>query len=168
MRKLISILILGVFVFLGFGALAAPPEKGMQPVMQPMMKSTLYDRLGGKKAIEAVVDAFVTRVAADKRINKFFAKTAGDPERMAHFKMNLVNQICMASGGPCKYTGKNMKEAHAGMGITNADFNALVSDLSATLDQFKVAKADKATLLGVLGPMKKDIVEKHMMHTMKK
>ena len=122
--------------------------------------NTLYERLGGKPAIAAVVDEFVTRVAADKRINGFFAGTASDPTRLAAFKGKLVDQICEASGGPCKYTGRDMKSAHEGMGISEADFNALVEDLVGALDKFKVAPADKQTLLAVLGPMKKDIVEK--------
>ncbi len=121
---------------------------------------TLYQNLGGKKAIIAVVDDFVGRVAADNRINSFFKATAADPKRLAKFKKNLVDQICEASGGPCKYKGKDMKTAHAGMGITSADFDALVEDLVASLDKFMVKEGDKQTLLGVLGPMKKDIVEK--------
>jgi hemoglobin len=79
---------------------------------------------------------------------------------LAAFKSKLVDQICEASGGPCKYTGKGMKEAHAGMGISGADFGALVSDLVAALDKFHVASKDKDTLLGVLGPMQSAIVEK--------
>jgi hemoglobin len=124
-------------------------------------ETTLYQRLGGQPAITAVVDEFVARVAADKRINAFFAGTAADPQRLAAFKGKLVDQICEASGGPCKYTGKDMKTAHAGMGIREADFNALVEDLVGALDKFKVAAADKNTLLGVLGPMKADIVTSH-------
>src|SRR5438046_10542336 len=76
---------------------------------------TLYDRLGGKKAITAVVDEFVGRVAADTRINKFFAATAADPKRLASFKAKLVDQNCEASGGPCKYKGKDMKAVQAGL-----------------------------------------------------
>lgn len=123
-------------------------------------EKSLYERLGGKKAIVAVVDEFVGRVAADNRINGFFKETASDPNRLAGFKSKLVDQICEASGGPCKYTGKDMKSAHQGMRISEADFNALVEDLVGALDKFKVAPADKQTLLGVLGPMKKDIVER--------
>ena len=67
------------------------------------------------------------------------------------FKAKLVDQICEASGGPCKYTGKDMKTAHAGMGITDADFNALVEDLVATLDKFKVPEKEKGELLGRFG-----------------
>jgi len=125
-----------------------------------MKHKTLYDRLGGKDAISAVVDQFVGHVAADKRINGFFAKTASDPERLKTFKMNLVNQICEASGGPCKYTGKDMKSAHMGMGISGSEFDALVEDLVGALDKFTVGAHEKDQLLGALGPMKSDIVEK--------
>src|SRR6185295_13769215 len=123
-------------------------------------EKSLYDRLGGKPAITAVVDEFVGRVAADNRINHFFAATASNPAQLAAFKGKLVDQICQAAGGPCKYTGKDMKTAHQGMGIGAADFDALVEDLVKSLDKFKVAKPDKDTLLGVLGPMKAQIVEK--------
>jgi hemoglobin len=123
-------------------------------------QKSLYDRLGGKKAITAVVDEFVGRVAADNRINHFFAVTASNPAQLASFKMKLVDQICEASGGPCKYTGKDMKTAHRGMGISTADFNALVEDLVGALDKFKVGEAEKSQLLGVLGPMQGQIVEK--------
>lgn len=107
-----------------------------------------------------MVDDFVGRVAADDRIKHYFKETAADPTRPAKFKKNLVDQICEAAGGPCKYKGKDMKTAHAGMGISSADFGALVQDLVASLDKFMVKDADKQALLGVLGPMKKDIVER--------
>jgi hemoglobin len=119
---------------------------------------SLYDRLGGKTAITAVVDEFVSRVAADDRINHYFKGTASDPARLASFKGKLVDQICQATGGPCQYTGKDMKAAHAGMGISDADFNALVEDLSAALDKFKVGAKEKGELLGALGSMKADVV----------
>jgi hemoglobin len=131
------------------------------PVLGKTMKEkSLYDRLGGKGAIVAVVDEFVARVAADKRINAFFAATAGDPARLKAFKGKLVDQICQASGGPCKYTGKDMKTAHTGMGVSGADFDALVEDLVGALDKFKVGAQEKEQLLGALGPMKTDIVAK--------
>lgn len=123
--------------------------------MKGKKEKSLYVRLGGKAAITAVVDEFVARVAADERINKFFAHTD-----IPKLKMNLVNQICEASGGPCKYTGRTMKEAHQGMGISTADFNALVEDLVGALDKFKVGEKEKGELLAVLGPMNSDIVEK--------
>ena len=127
---------------------------------QAEKEKSLYSRLGGKKAITAVVDEFVGRVAADKRINMYFAATASDPKRLKMFKGNLVDQICEAGGGPCKYKGKDMKTAHKGLGITTADFNALVEDLVGALDKFNVGQHEKDQLLGALGPMKADIVEK--------
>ncbi|HWP43507.1 MAG TPA: group 1 truncated hemoglobin, partial [Blastocatellia bacterium] len=111
-------------------------------------------------AIKAVVDQFIANVVADDRINKFFADTAKSPKAVAKLKENLVDQICQASGGPCKYKGKDMKTAHKGMGISEADFNALVEDLVKALDHFNVGETEKNELLGALGPMKADIVEK--------
>jgi|SRR5579871_1501716 len=125
-----------------------------------MKEKSLYDRLGGKKSIAAVVDEFVGRVAADDRINTFFAATASDPKRLGAFKVKLVDQICQASGGPCQYTGKDMKAAHMGMGVSGGDFNALVEDLVGALDKFNVPQHEKDQLLGALAPMKSDIVEK--------
>jgi hemoglobin len=129
-------------------------------VGEAMKEKSLYERLGGKKAIAAVVDEFVARVAADQRINGFFSATPSDPARLKAFKGNLVDQICQASGGPCKYMGKDMKTAHTGMGVSSADFDALVEDLVGALDKFKVGAHEKDQLLGALGPMKSNIVEK--------
>src|SRR4029077_4725807 len=73
-------------------------------------------------------------------------------------KRTLVDQICAGTGGPCTYAGRDMKTAHAGMGVTNADFDALVGDLVKTLDKFKVPEKEKGELLGILGPMRPSIV----------
>ena len=116
-------------------------------------KKSLYDRLGGKPAIQAVVDDFVGNVAADRRINQRFANA-----NIPRLKTMLVDQICEATGGPCKYTGQSMKAAHAGMKITDAEFNALVEDLVKSLDKFKVPAQEKSELLSALGGMKGDIV----------
>jgi hemoglobin len=118
----------------------------------------LYHRLGGKAAISAVVDDFVGNVAGDKRINGFFADT--DIPRL---KRLLVPQICAASGGPCTYEGRSMREAHRGLGVTGRDFNALVEDLVKTLDKFNVPEREKNELLAVLGPMQKDIAQPRSM-----
>ena len=115
---------------------------------------SLYERLGGVGAIQAVVTKFVNNVGADKRINARFSKTD-----LKQLNKHLVDQVCQASGGPCTYTGRDMKTTHKGMKITTADFNALVEDLVSALDTFNVGKQEKDQLLAVLGPMKKDIVE---------
>jgi hemoglobin len=150
MSKIQILAVAAVVALLPFTAAAQKTGQG----------KSLYDRPGGKPAITAVVDEFVARVAADNRINHFFAATASNPAQLASFKMKLVDQICEAAGGPCKYQGKDMKTAHQGMGISAADFNALVEDLVGALDKFKVGAAEKNQLLGVLGPMQGQIVEK--------
>ena len=123
------------------------------PAATGMAQKSLYDRLGGQPAITAVVDDFVANVAADNRINGFFART--DIPRL---KKNLADQICAGTGGPCTYTGKDMRSAHKGMNITDAQFNALVEDLNRTLDKFKVPAREQGELLAILAPMKPQIV----------
>jgi hemoglobin len=114
---------------------------------------SLFERLGGKDAIVAVVDDFVANVGADDRINAFFANAD-----IPHLKQMLVDQICQATGGPCQYGGKTMAEAHKGMGIKPEHFDALVEDLTKSLDKFNVGATEKSELLGALGKMKPDIV----------
>lgn len=120
---------------------------------------SLYDRLGGNAAISAVIDQFITNVAGDARINAFFADAASDPARLTKLRNNLINQVGMATGGMEKYTGLDMKAAHKGMGIEETHFNALVEDLSLSLDKFKVPATEKNELLSALATMKGDIVE---------
>jgi hemoglobin len=144
-------------VILGLGVAVTGCNTMEASTGKMMSEKSLYDRLGGKPAITAVVDDFVGRVAADSRINGKFA-TANIPR----LKTMLTEQICQASGGPCTYTGRDMKTAHAGMGISSEEFDALVGDLVAALNKFKVGEQEKNELLAALGPMKKDIVEKPM------
>jgi hemoglobin len=120
----------------------------------PAQGAPLYDRLGRKDAIAEVVKDFVEeRVAKDVRIKAYFANAD-----VPGLEAKLVDQICEASGGPCKYTGKDMKTAHAGMTIKDDDFNALVEDLRASLDRFKVAAREQQELLGELAKLHDAIV----------
>ncbi len=118
----------------------------------------LYTRLGGNAGISAVIDDFIGKVAADARINKFFAAAAADPARLNKLKVNLVNQVGQASGGTEIYTGLSMKAAHKGMNINDAQFNALVEDLTASLVKYNVQSKAKIELLTALGGMRADIV----------
>jgi len=137
---------------LGLAALLAACES--QPP-KAMAEKTLYDRLGGKGAITAVVDEFVARVAADASINRHFAKTD-----IPKFKGHLVDQICEATGGPCKYAGRTMPDTHKGMNITMAEFNATGGHLAGALDKFKVPDREKTELLTAIGGMADQIVGK--------
>jgi len=144
-RKMFGILVVVALVATG----CASMDGGMAA------KKPLYDRLGGKGAIQAVVDDFIANVAADARINKRFANA--DIPRL---KTKLVEQICEASGGPCTYTGATMLDAHRGMNVTDAEFTALVEDLVKSLDKLKVPSQEKTELLTALGGMKSQIVGK--------
>ena len=118
-------------------------------------QKSLYDRLGGKAAVEAVVGDFANRVLADARVNKKFARS--DAPRLVK---NLTDFVCKATGGPCAYTGQTMKAAHKKMSVTDGEFNALAEDLVATLDKFNVPKKEKDDLIAAISPLEKDIVEK--------
>jgi hemoglobin len=119
---------------------------------------TLYQRLGGYDAIAAVTDDFIVRLATDSTLGRFFAGhgTAGKQR----IRQLVVDQLCAVAGGPCIYTGRDMKTSHAGLGISEADWNRAVQHLVATLDKFRVPAAEKNELLVAISGMKKDIVER--------
>jgi hemoglobin len=142
---------LGLSLLAGGCATTAASSK---PAAAPVASAKpLYERLGGKEAITAVVDEFIARVAADNAINARFVNAD-----IPHLKLMLVEQICAASGGPCQYTGKDMKTTHTGMQVTGDEFGAMVGDLKGALDKFHVGEVEQKDLLGALGGMKGDIV----------
>ena len=146
--------VLGI-VACGGGGTKEPASPATTTTTQPS-GTALYDRLGGVDAIRAVVKDFVEeQVANDPRINARFAN-ADIPKLEEH----LTNQICEATGGPCKYTGRSMKESHAGMGITEAEWSALVEDLQRSLAKFQGPQAEQDELIALLATMHDDIVEK--------
>jgi hemoglobin len=135
-------------IFLGLSLLAALSVSALA------QQKSLYDRLGGQAAVSAVVDEFAGIVLKDERINKKFARS--DANRLV---TNLKAFVCSATGGPCKYEGRDMPSSHKNMGVTEGEFNALVEDLVKALDKFNVPAAEKNELLGALGPLKGQIVE---------
>jgi hemoglobin len=155
MNRMISSLTLALI--LGMLAACAPMAPPQPPPMAapppPPAEASLYQRLGGEKALVAVVDDFVGNVAADKRIKRFFAKT-----NVPRLKTSLVTLICQATGGPCTYSGPSMRVAHHNRRITNAHFDALVQDLVKTLNKFNVPQHEQQELLGILGPLRSEIV----------
>ena len=134
-------------------ALAAVLAHSAIPTSAMAQTRTLYERLGGYEPIQAVVDQSIKNIAADKRINRFFAKAD-----IANLRRQLADQICVASGGPCIYTGRDMKSVHAGMGIKNSHFNALVQDIGKALNKFKVPAREQRELVAALAPTRRDIV----------
>jgi len=116
--------------------------------------STLYSRLGGRPGVEAILDDLFVRAAADDRIKEYFAGAD-----LSGMKKQMADQICELAGGPCTYEGKPMLAAHAGKGITEAQFMAFMHDLVDSMQKLKVGKTDVASLTGLLLPMKQHIVE---------
>lgn len=141
-----------------------PVHHGVRVVPVVPGAKTLYERLGGEPAIKAVVDDLVARLAADPKVNVTRKGTQKEwnptPENVAKLKKNFVDFVGMATGGPQKYTGKSMKEVHAGMQITPAEFEAAAVNLKATLDKLKVPPAEQAELMRIVGSTAPDIIEK--------
>ena len=151
MRKSIASLV--IFLSVASCGREAAPAGEQQADTATVAQRSLYDRLGGINAITTVVDSFVVRASKDDRINKKFARS--DVTRLRFF---LIQQVCNVTGGPCDYTGRDMPTTHANMGVTDGEFDALVEDLTATLDQLGVPAAEKNELLGLLGPLRPQIV----------
>jgi hemoglobin len=137
-------------------------------------KKPLYDRLGGSVGIKLVVDDFIPRVLADPRVN--FARMGvkqggfsihrgrseqwnGDAENVKILKQHFEEFLAVATGGPSKYTGKDMKSAHANMHISNPEFDAAMGDLKATLDKLQIANQEQKELLAVIETTREMIVE---------
>ena len=131
----------------------APEPPPAPPPAPPVPDKPLYERLGGEPAITAVVDEFVSRTTTDARIKYRFFNT--DPVSL---KRLLVEFVCVASGGPCTYTGRDMASAHAGMDLVDDEFTALVEDLIGAMDKFHVPDREKGEVLGALGPLKPQMV----------
>ena len=132
----------------------------MEPAPSLYKRLTVIDATGtpqaGRAAIALIVDDFVANLVADPRVSGRF--TPLPPAGVAKVKSNLADQICEATGGPCSYLGRDMKMTHTGMGITEAEWNATVEDLVKALDKHKIGAKEKSELLGILGPMKGEIV----------
>ena len=119
---------------------------------------SLYKRLGGYDALAAVTDDFIKGLATDKQLSRFFSGVSTDSQK--RIRQLVLDELCAATGGPCIYIGRSMKTVHAGLGITEDDWNISVKLLTGTLNKFKVGKAEQDDLLKILTTLKPDIVEK--------
>ena len=119
----------------------------------------LYDRLGGVGPISVVVDEFINRLVADDLLNKNPAiKEARDRVPAPYLKFHVTAMVCQATGGPCKYTGRDMKSSHAKLNITEAEWDEMAKVFKEVLDKFKVPEKEQQELFAVVGTTKKDIV----------
>ena len=134
---------LGLIAGLWLGGCATAP---------PAHSATLYERLGGRTAITAVVDDSIANITVDPRIKQRFANAGPGLTK------NLVDLVCLRTGGPCRYSGLDMATAHEGMFIRDDEFDALVEDMAKSLDKFKVPAREKAEALVILRQMRNAIV----------
>jgi len=153
MTARLAVLALAALIAPAFAQTAAA---AMPAASAASVDDALYRALGGREGLAALMDDFVPRVAADPRIGHFFAKTD-----LANLKTRLAEQLCVVSGGGCRYQGAKMKVAHEEMDIRMADFNALVEDLQVSMDARGIPFATQNQLLARLAPMHRDIVNTH-------
>jgi len=121
-------------------------------------EKSLYQRLGGYDGISKVVDTFLTQLITDKMFAKFFVGQSIDSRKK--IRQHIIDQFCAATGGPCVYTGRDMKTSHAGLGITEDEWNAAAKDLIAAMDKAGVDEKSKNDVIAFVTTLKKDIVEK--------
>ena len=146
MIRIVCIRVFAVLAVVLFAAAAKAEEK------------SLYQRLGGYDAITAVSDEFIARLATDDQEKRFFIGFSNDSK--ARIRQHLVDLACKSTGGPCVYTGRDMKTAHAGAGVTKADWDHSLKIFGEVLNKFKVPEKEQQELAALLTPLEKDIVEK--------
>ena len=119
---------------------------------------SLYQRLGGYDAIAAVSDEFIARLATDEQEKRFFIGFSTDSK--LRIRQRLIDLVCKSTGGPCVYTGRDMKTAHAGAAITKADWDHSLKIFVEVLNKFKVPEKEQQELAALLLPLEKDVVDK--------
>lgn len=124
-------------------------------------QKSLYERLGGQKGITVVVDDFINRLVANKTLNQNPAIKAGRKNSPApYLKYQVSELVCQATGDPCKYTGKAMKESHAHLNISEKEWGVMAREFKKSLDKYKVPAAEQKELFEIVGKTKADIVVK--------
>lgn len=157
-RHVLSAVVGTVFVLTAGGLAARPAATAAKTA--PAQRS-LYERIGGEAALKVVVADFVAAAAADPKVN--FTRDGrwqASDAKVQHLKAMLVAFMAQALGGPQAYAGRGMLEAHRGMGITRAEFDALAGHLDATLQKHKVPAAERGEIMKIAASTAADIVEK--------
>ncbi len=157
---------MNIKLLLAVGALVATaaPAMAVEPTpaapstnagATPIQGDAVYKAFHEKEGVARIMDDFIPRITSDPRIKDRFATT-----NLPRLKLLLTQQVCYLIGGPCEYTGRDMKEAHASLGLRNFDFNALAEDLQLSMDKEKVPFWAQNRLLAKLAPMQHVITTK--------
>lgn len=150
MKKFLSAVALSL---VAIGVPAQPAVTGSSVV--PLSDDSLYRAFGGEPGLRALMDDFVNRLVIDPRIGSFFKNT-----NLNRLKEQLAAQLCAVSGGPCKYSGVDMKTAHGAMGVDKSNFNALVEVLQQSMDAKGIPFSTQNRMLAQLAPMHREIITK--------
>jgi len=151
-RRLLAVLLLGFALVAGAASylFAAPPQANAPAT------DSLYKRLGGYDALAAVTDDFIARLAGDPQLTKFFIGLNDDSKKKV--RQHVLDFLCANTGGPCLYLGRDMKTAHTGLHITEAEWNLAGNHLVESLDKFKVPDREKNEVLAAITALKPQIV----------
>lgn len=122
---------------------------------QPPRDDSLYVALGERAGIQRIVEGMLLKVARDDRIVEHFRKVD-----IVRLRNKLTEHLCVEAGGPCKYTGDSMAEAHKGQKLTRSDFNALVENLIASMDAEHIPVPTQNRLIARLAPKRAEVIEK--------
>jgi hemoglobin len=122
-----------------------------------MSEQSLYQRIGGYDAIAAAVDDALARLLSDAAVKAYFDHMSLDETRK--LRQHFIDFLVEAAGGPAYYIGRDMRTTHVGMGITDAQWDAFVADISSTLDHLQVPERECSEVLTLMGTLKQEIVE---------
>ena len=141
-NRLLSFTIVLTSIMLTTGCQSSQPKDG------------LFQQLGGLPGIERFVGIFINEIGESKEIRPYFEETNLD-----RFREKQIEHICLLSGGPCTYTGDSMIESHKGMGVNEADFNALVDTTIRAMNKAGYSVATRNRLLARLAPLRDEVME---------
>jgi len=151
-----TLIIVGLLAALGVAAFFLIQDT-LSTAPGPQEEMNLYNRLGGRGAIEAVVSDFANRLFVDPELDLFFG-SLNEQGQQRFIQLN-VEFLCQAAGGPCQYTGRSMIDTHRGMGTSNNDFELVAQHLRVTLNQFNVPPREQREILALIETTRSDIVE---------
>jgi len=153
-KQLLAEMLMGFAILGGFPPYVAAQATG-QSATAAQGKS-LYARLGGYDALVAVSKDFIGRLATDPQLSRFFVGL--NDSSKARVEAHVIDFLCVATGGPCIYTGQDMKTAHTGLRITEADWSASAAHLTETLNKFNVPQKEQNEVMSAISGLKGDIV----------
>ncbi len=122
---------------------------------EPLAEGAVFEAFGGVEGVSRIIDDLVDRSVIDPRLEEIFK-----PTDLVRLRRTLKEQVCFILGGPCAYTGRDMASSHKDLGVTTAEFNALVENLQGAMDAAGVPFRAQNRLLAKLAPMKGDVVER--------